>query len=67
MDSYSNQSKGTNFSHIVAASTLAGGMNHYAMQTALAVPKEDPSLCHEKKQLLWNLFPKPVQSLLSKL
>ncbi|PKK61666.1 hypothetical protein RhiirC2_718260 [Rhizophagus irregularis] len=37
MDSYSNQSKGTNFSHIVAASTLAGGMNHYAMQTALAV------------------------------
>ncbi|CAG8660723.1 18191_t:CDS:10 [Rhizophagus irregularis] len=37
IDSYSNQSKGTNFSHLVAASTLAGGMNHYAMQAALAV------------------------------
>ncbi|RGB24425.1 hypothetical protein C1646_773135 [Rhizophagus diaphanus] len=37
MDSYSNQSKGTSFSHLVVASTLASGMNHYAMQTALAV------------------------------
>jgi hypothetical protein len=37
IDSYSNQSKDINFSQLVAAATLAGGINHYAMQTALAV------------------------------
>jgi hypothetical protein len=37
IDSYSNQSKGINFSHLVAAATLASGINHHAMQTALAV------------------------------
>ena len=37
IDSYSNQSKGINFSHLVAAAALASGNNHYAIQTALAV------------------------------
>src|ERR1051325_3971619 len=37
MDSYSNQSKGINFSRLVAGATLASGNNHHAMQTALAV------------------------------
>ncbi|CAG8679861.1 3711_t:CDS:2, partial [Funneliformis caledonium] len=37
MDSYSNQSKGVNFSHLVAAVILAGGINHYAMQIVLVV------------------------------
>ncbi|EXX53255.1 Sgs1p [Rhizophagus irregularis DAOM 197198w] len=37
IDSYSNQSKGINFSHLIAASALASGVNRHAMQTALAV------------------------------
>jgi hypothetical protein len=37
IDSYSNQSKGINFSHLVAASALASGVNRHALQTALAV------------------------------
>ena len=37
IDSFSNQSKETNISHLVAAITLTGDINHYAMQTALAV------------------------------
>jgi hypothetical protein len=36
IDSFSNQSKEINFSHLVAAATLAGGINRHAMQTALA-------------------------------
>ena len=36
-DSYSNQSKGINFSHLIAAAALASGNNHYAIHTALAV------------------------------
>ncbi|PKB94220.1 hypothetical protein RhiirA5_439291 [Rhizophagus irregularis] len=37
IDLYSNQSKGINFSHLVAASALASGINRYTIQTALAV------------------------------
>lgn len=37
INSYSNQSKGINFSHLVAGATLASGNNHHVMQTALAV------------------------------
>jgi len=37
IDSYSNQSKGINFSHLVAAAALASGNNHHTIQTALAV------------------------------
>ena len=37
IDSFSNQSKETNISHLVVAATLAGGINCCAMQTALAV------------------------------
>ncbi|CAI2182644.1 6300_t:CDS:1, partial [Funneliformis geosporum] len=37
IDSYSNQSKGIKFSHLVIAAALASGNSHYAIQTALAV------------------------------
>ena len=37
IDSFSNQSKETNISHLVAAATLASGINRCAIQTALAV------------------------------
>ncbi|UZN99576.1 uncharacterized protein OCT59_000843 [Rhizophagus irregularis] len=58
MDSYSNQSKGTNFSHIVAASTLAGGMNHYTMQTALAVMGITAQSCKSSyHQYQYRMFP----------
>ena len=37
IDLYSNQSKGINFSYLVAAAALASDNNHHAIQTALAV------------------------------
>ena len=37
IDSYSNQSKGINFSHLVIVAILGDGINHHAMQIALAV------------------------------
>ncbi|CAB4428237.1 unnamed protein product [Rhizophagus irregularis] len=37
IDSYSNQSKGINFSHLVVASALVSGINRHTIQTALAV------------------------------
>ncbi|CAB4410951.1 unnamed protein product [Rhizophagus irregularis] len=67
IDSYSNQSKGINFSHLIAASALASGVNRHAMQTALAVMAEksarqalDAVMAHantkEKNHLLLDLI-----------
>ncbi|RIA85471.1 hypothetical protein C1645_830748 [Glomus cerebriforme] len=54
IDSYSNQSKDINFLQLVAVATLAGGINHYAMQTALAVIANESAkqACAKEKKFL---------------
>ncbi|CAI2193149.1 8427_t:CDS:2, partial [Funneliformis geosporum] len=47
IDSFSNQSEGVNFSHLIAAATLAGDLNHCVMQTALAITDITTQICKQ--------------------
>ena len=58
IDSYSNQSKGINFSHLVAAAALTNGNNHYTIQTALAVIGITTQSCRQSyHQYQSQMFP----------
>ena len=67
VDSYSNQSEGINFSHLVAAAALVSGINHYAMQTVLAVTGITAQSCkrsyhHHQSQIFSNIILKAEKS-----
>ena len=67
IDSFSNQSKETNISHLIATATLAGGINRCAMQTALAVIGVTTQSCKQsfhqyQSQMFSNIILKANES-----